>query len=169
MTEELNFKAICSLATRVVGLPEGSLFLSSRRKEIQVARASASYIALKEEKIDRNVVADVLNRDRTATYHYERSHKKRFNKCDKYRNAFTKILKEYLNADGEKDIFINRRQMKNHLLQNNVVESQKSDVKIEVKSGQVICVINTTYFDFSNQVKNIEKAMREYHYKIKLI
>ena len=169
MTEELNFKAICSLTTRIVGLPEGSLSLKSRRRQIQVARASASYIALKEEKIDRNIIAKVLNRDRTATYHYEKSHNKKFKNCAIYRKSFAKIYKEYMNVDGEKDIFVNKRQMKNHLLQNKVIECENSDVKLKVKSGQVACIINTSYFDFSNQLKNIENAMKEYHYTVKII
>ena len=59
--------------------------------------------------------------------------------------------------------------MKSHLLQNRVIESKKFDVKLEVKSGNAICFINTTYFDFSNQLKNIEKAMANYHYTIKII
>ena len=33
MTEELNFKAICDLTTRVVGLPSGCLSLKNRERE----------------------------------------------------------------------------------------------------------------------------------------
>jgi len=169
MTEELNFKAICNLTTRVMGLPTGSLAFKSRQRKLQSARSIAGYIGLTEEDISRVVIAKILNRDRTATYHYERTHKKNFQRCRVYRDCFTKIYKEYKNIDGEKDIFINKRQMKSHLLQNRVIESKNSDVKLEVKSGNAICFINTTYFDFSNQLKNIEKAMANYHYTIKII
>ena len=112
MTEKLNFKAICSLTTRVMGLEEGSLSSKSRERRLQSARSAAGYIALTEEDISRNVIADILDRDRTATYHYERTHKKNFNRCRVYRDIFTKIYKEYKNIDGEKEIFINKRQMK---------------------------------------------------------
>ena len=137
MTDETNFKSICLLATRVMGLPTGSLVYKNRTRNIQAARASAGYIGLTEENISREVIAKVLNRDRTATYHYERTHKKNFQRCSVYRDTFTKIYKEYMNVGDGKDIFINKRQMKNYLLQNKVTESENSDVKLEIKSGNV--------------------------------
>ena len=169
MTEELNFKVICNLTTRVMGLEKGSLSLKSRKRNIQVCRSIAAYIGLTEEDIPRKSVANVFIRDRCITYHYEKYHKKNFHRCEIYRNAFQKIFKKYKNIDGEKDIFVNKRQMKNHLLQNKVMESKNSDVILQVKSGDILCDINTTYFDFSNQAKNIDKAMENYHYSIKII
>ena len=169
MTEEINFKAICDLTTRVMGLPNGSLAYKSRRRELQVARASASYIAMTEEDIDRNVIAKVLNRDRSLTYHYTRTHEKKFSTSAAYRKTFTKIYKEYISYDGEKEIFVNKRQMRNFILQNNVIESKNSDVKFEIKSGSVSCIINTSYFDFSNQLENIKLALKNYHYTVKII
>ena len=59
--------------------------------------------------------------------------------------------------------------MKNHLLQNGVVEKLDSDVLLEVKSGLVKCLIKTSYFDFSNQLENIKFALEDYHYTIKII
>ena len=169
MKEELNFKALCSLATRAAGLPEGSLSFKDRTMNLQAARASACYIALTEEKTNRNVIAKILNRDRTITYHYEQTHKKNFNKCSVYRNTFTKIYKEYKNIDGEKDIFVSKKSLKNYLLQNNVVESENTDVLLEIKSGEVSCIIKTTYFDYSNQLENISFALEDYHYTVKII
>ena len=66
MTEELNFKAICSLTTNVMGLPEGSLSFNNRTRNIQAARSVAGYIGLKEENIDRKIIAKILKRDRTC-------------------------------------------------------------------------------------------------------
>lgn len=169
MTEEINFNILCNLSTRVLGLPEGSLSFKNRSRKFQSARASVCYIALKEENIDRNIIADVLNRDRTITYHYERTHKKKLNKCKIYRDSFTKIYKEYKNLDGKKDIFVGKRHLRNYLLQNKVVESKNSDMLIEVKSGDAICIIKTTFLDFSNQLKNISLALVDYHYSIKII
>jgi hypothetical protein len=171
MTEELNFKALCNLTTRVMGLPEGSLAFKNRTMNIQAARASACYIALTEEKIDRNVIAKIIDRDRTATYHYQTSHKKKFNnkKCDFYRNTFTKIYQEYKNLDSNKYIFKNGEKLYNFLLNNNVVESKKSDVVLEVKSGEAICSIKTCYFKYLNQLENINIALEKYHYTINII
>ena len=169
MTEELNFKAICDLTTRVMGLPNGSLSFNNRTRNLQAARSVAGYIGLKEENIDRNVIAKILKRDRTATYHYENTHHKNFKHCIVYRNTFTKVYKKYKDIDGEKDIFITGKQMKNHLLQNKVYESRQSDVKLQIISGKAKCIIYTSYFDFSNQIENVKLAMKNYHYTIKII
>jgi len=169
MTEELNFKAICSLTTNVMGLPEGCLSFKDRKRKLQSARSVAGYIGLIEEKINRNVIAKILNRDRASTYHYVRCHDKNFKSCQIYRNTFVKVYKKYININGEKDIFINGKNMKNFLLQNKVYESRNSDIKLIVESGQAKCTIHTTYFDFSNQIENIKLAMINYHYKIDII
>ena len=171
MTEEINFKIICDIAARVAGLPKGSLSFKNRSKNIQSARASACYIALTEEDISRNVIAKIIDRDRTATYHYQASHKKKFNdkKCDFYRNTFTKIYQEYKNLDSNKYIFKNGKKLYNFLLNNKVVESKKSDVVLEVKSGEAICFIKTCYFNYLNQLENINIALENYHYTIKII
>ena len=169
MTEELNFKAICSLTTRVLGFAEGSLSLKSRERQLQVARSIAGYIGRTEENIPRTVIAKVLNRDRAITYHYENKHKKNFKHCAIYRKTFEKIYKEYKDVDGTKDIFLDEDFMKNHLLQNGVVETVDSDVLLEVKSGSVKCLIKTSYFDFSNQLENVKLALKNYHFTIKII
>lgn len=169
MTEEINFKSICDLTTRVMGLPTGCLPYKNRSRNIQVARAAASYIAITEENIDRNTIAKVLNRDRTATYHYEYTHKKNFKHCSVYRDTFTKVYKEYMNVDVAKDLFVDSDHMKSYLLQNKVVESKNSNVKLEVKSCGIKCVVKTSYFDYLNQLENIKFALTNYHYTIKII
>ena len=85
---------------------------------------------------------------------------------DPNRNARIALL-HYV--DGEKEIFVSGRHMKNYLLQNKGNESRKSDVKLEVKSGNSKCVIHTSYFDFSNQIENIKLALENYHFAIKII
>ena len=169
MTEELNFKVICGITTKVMGLPNGSLALRSRKRKLQVARAIAGYIALTEENIHRTVIAKGLNRNRSITYHYENKHKNKFKKCDIYRVAFEMIYKAYKNVDGAKDIFLDSDIMKNHLLQNGVVEKLDHDVLLEVKSGEIVCTIKTSYIDFSNQLENVKLALKNYHYTIKII
>jgi len=169
MSEELNFKAICSLTTRVMGFPEGSLALRGRKRELQVCRSIAGYIGLTEEDINRRVIAKVLNRDRAITYHYENKHKKNFKHCIIYRTAFEKIYRAYKDIDGAKEIFLDKDFMKNHLLQSGVIEALESDVLLEVKSGEVKCFIKTSFFDFTNQLKNVKLALENYHYTINII
>ena len=169
MVEEFNFKSICDITTKVMKLPTNSLSLKSRKRSLQVARSVAGYIGLTEEDTPRNIIAKVLDRDRTATYHYERSHKKNYANCEGYRTAFNKVYKAYKSIDGNKDIFLDKDFMKNYLLKNGITEIKKPDVFVEVKSGQVKCIINTSYLDFSNQLENVKLALKNYHYTIKII
>jgi hypothetical protein len=169
MTHELNFKALCSLATRVMGLPKNSLASKTRKRNIQAVRSIAGYIGLTEENIPRHIVAKVLNRDRCITYHYVSHHKKNFKHCSVYRTAFDKIYQAYKDIDGSKKIFTDKHFMKSHLLQNGVVEKLEPDVTLEVTSGQTSCKIKTSYFDFSNQSEKVSLALKNYHYTIKII
>lgn len=169
MTHESNFKSICNLATRVMGLPENALAKKTRKRNIQAVRSIAGYIGLTEENIPRNIVAKVLNRKRCVTYHYESHHKKNFKHCSVYRTAFDKIYQAYKDIDGSKKIFTDKHFMKSHLLQNGVVEKLESDVTLEVTSGKTSCKIKTSYFDFSNQLEKVSLALKNYHYTIKII
>ena len=168
MTEEYNFKCICSLTTRVLGFPDGSLSTKSRKRPLQAARKVASYIARTEEDIHRAIIGKVLNRHRSNIYHYERTHKKYFATCLVYRNTFDKVYKAYLDIDGTKAIFLDKDIMKSFLLKNGIKETLKPEVIIEIKSGQVSCKIKTSYFDFSNQLENIKLALKNYHYTVKI-
>ena len=169
MTEENNFKAICGIATTVLGMPHGSLSLKTRKRPIQVARAASAYIAMNEDNIHRNVIAKVLNRDRAVTYHYQAMHKKLYATCLVYRNTFNKIYKAYKNIDGAKEVFIDKDFMKKHLFRNGVKESKNHNVILEIQSGGISCKVKTSYFDYSNQVENVNLAMKNYHYTIKII
>ena len=169
MTEELNFKAICSLTTRVLNMPSGSLSLKSRKRPLQVARAVAAYIGRTEENIHRSIIGKVLNRVRSLIYHYEHKHKPLYRSCEIYRDTYNKVYKEYKNIDGEKEIFIKGSLMKRHLLKSGIKECIDSDVKLEVKSGEAICIINTSYFNFSAELEKINKALEKYHYTVKII
>ena len=168
MTEEYNFKCICSLTTRVLGFPDGSLSTKNRKRPLQAARAVASYIARTEEGIHRAIIGKVLNRDRSNIYHYERTHKKYFATCLVYRNTFDKVYKAYLDIDGTKAIFLDKDIMKSFLLKKGIKETLNPEVLLEVKSGQVSCIIKTNYFDFSNQLEKVKFALSNYHYTVKI-
>jgi len=152
-----------------MGLPDGSLSLKSRKRRLQASRSIAAYIGLTEEDIKRSVIAKVLKRDRTATYHYQNKHKKNFKDCAVYRSCFEKIYKAYKDLEGDKNFFSDKHLLKDHLLQNGVTENLKPDVYLEVKSGQVKCKIKTTYFDFSNQLENVKRAMTKYHHTVNIL
>ena len=169
MTEEDNFKNLCNLTTRVLGLPDGSLALRSRKRPLQAARAVAGYLGRTEENIHRTIIGKVLNRNRSLIYHYESRHKSLYKTCPVYRETFNKIFKAYKDLDGTKEVFLDKDFMKSYLLQNGVVETLDSDVLLEVTSAQVKCIIKTSYFDFSNQLENVKLALKNYHFTVKII
>ena len=169
MTEKYNFKILCDLTTSVLGLPKGSLAFKSRKRPLQVARAIAGYIGRTEENIHRTIIGKVLNRDRSLIYYYEHTHKGNYATCVVYRNAFNKVYKAYKDIGGTKDIFVDRDFMKSYLLQNGVKETLNHEVLLEVKSGQAICNIKTSYLDFSNQLENVKLALKNYHFSVKII
>ena len=169
MTEEYNFKSICNLTTKLLGLPDDALALKSRKRPLQVARAIAGYIGRTEEDINQKIIGKVLNRDRTLIYHYENTHKTNYANCSIYRDTFNKVYKAYKDIDGIKEVFIDGDFMKSYLLKNEVVETLNPEVILEVKSGQVKCKIKTSYFDFSNQLEIIKFVLKNYHYTINII
>ena len=169
MTQEYNFKCICSLTTRILDFPDGSLSTKSRKRPLQAARAVASYIARTEENINREIIGKVLDRNRSLIYHYEKTHKKYFSTCLVYRNTFNKVYKAYMNIDGTKDFFLKGNKMRTYLLKNGVSIVYDGDITLEVKSGKAICKIKTSYFDYLNQLENIKLALKNYHYSVKII
>ena len=169
MTAEDNFKSLCSLTTRVLGLPDGSLALRSRKRPLQVARAIAGYIGRTEEDIHRTIIGKVLNRDRSLIYNYEYKHKANYANCSVYRDSFNLIYKAYKDVGGTKDFFLDKDFMKSYLLKHGVKETLESNVLLEVHSGQVKCIIKTSYFDFSNQLENVKLALKNYHFTVKII
>ena len=169
MTEEDNFKNICNLTTRLMGFKDGDLSLKSRKRPLQVARSVAAYIGRSEEDIHRTVIAKVLKRDRSLIYHYEHHHKTNYATCIIYRNTFNKVYRGYKDIDSSKLTFLDDEFMKRHLIQSGVKENNKSQVFLEIKSGDATCIIKTSYFDFSNQLENVKFGMKNYHYTIKII
>tara|TARA_A100001201_G_C4073747_1_gene196664 strand:- start:425 stop:943 length:519 start_codon:yes stop_codon:yes gene_type:complete len=164
-----NFEKICNMATSVMKLPKGILSSKSRKRDLQVVRQVAAYIGRFEEKIHQNYIAKVLNRDRTLVYYYESTHKSHYKTCPLYRETFNKIYKKYLQIEENKKVFLDNDYFKDFLLKHKVKEDKKAEVKIKVTSGECSCIIKTTYFDFSDQLKFIKFALKDYHYSIKLI
>jgi hypothetical protein len=164
MTSKDNFIQICNLTTNVLGLRKGSLSRKSRKQDLQIARMVAGVIARKEEGIHHKVIAEILNRDRSLIYHYEKSHSGNY--CwEKYRTAYNKVYLAYHRLDNSKNIFNDPYIMKEFLLKKGVREHPKNEMQIIVKSGKVGCGIKTSYLDFSNQLENIKLALSSANYK----
>ena len=166
MTAKDHFVHICNITTKVLGLRKGSLSYKSRTQDLQIARMIAGVIARKEEGIHRTTIAEVLNRNRTLIYHYEKSHVGNYT-WEKYRDAYNKVYLGYHKLENCKNIFDCPHRMKEFLLRKGVKVHIKKEVMIVVKSGNVGCGINTTYFDFSNQLAKIKEILNNENYKYK--
>ena len=70
------------------------------------------------------------------------------------------------NLKKSKKVFIDRYRMKEYLLKHGVTQSENPQVEIYINSGDIGVTIKTTYFQFSNQFKNIKFALEKYDYKI---
>lgn len=169
MTAKDNFINICNLTTSVLGLRKGSLSYKSRKQKLQVGRSVASIIARIEEKTHRTIIAEILNRDRTLIYHYEKMHQGNYASWSKYREAFNKVYMAYRQLENAKKVFIDKYYMKEYLLKNGVKENDKAEVMIAIKSEDVTAVIQTSYMDFSNQLENIKFALKEYKYEMQIV
>ena len=169
MTEENNFIDICNLTTKLMGFDDNALALKSRKRPLQVARAVAACIARSEEDIHRTVIAKVLNRDRSLIYHYEHGHQLNYATCLVYRNTFNKVYRGYKDMDSSKLTFLHDDFLKRHLIPSGETENDKAQVFLEIKSGDSMCIITTSYFDFSNQLENVKFVLKNYHFTIKII
>ena len=95
MNTEDNFKNLCDLTTSLVGLPKGSLALKTRKTEFQVPRMVAAMVSRLEDGTHREVIAKILDRDRTSVNHYERCHSSNYASFPMYRETFIKVFNAY--------------------------------------------------------------------------
>jgi len=168
MTAKDNFIHICNLTTSLMGLRKGSLAYKSRKTELQIPRMVASVIARTEEGIHHKVIAEVLNRDRSLIYHYEKTHKGNYT-WGKYREVFNKVYLAYKKIEQSKKVFIDKHFMKEFLLKNGVKESPRNEAHILIKSNKIEVIITTSYLDFSNQLENIKFALKDYKYEMQIL
>ena len=169
MTQEDNFKNLCNLTTSLLGLRKGSLAYKSRKQDLQVARSIASVIARIEYEVPHSTIAKVINRNRTLIYHYEKNHKHNYATFPKYRDTFNKVFNAFTTIEDSKKSFFDLQQLKNYLRKNDVFNSEKHQVIIRIKSGEVGTDIKVSYRDFYNQLENVKLALQNFKYEIEII
>jgi len=169
MNKELKFKNLCNLTTSVLGLPEGSLAEKSRRQELQVPRTVASIIALTEENLHPTVISKGLKRDRSLIYHYKRMHKFNYATFPKYRETFNKIFNAYTNFKEDKNTFIDVAQLKDRLLEYDIVDSTKHQTTVKITSGEIVAEVKLSYKEFNNQLEMIKLALENFQYETEII
>tara|TARA_R110002012_G_scaffold218422_2_gene389740 strand:- start:5658 stop:6173 length:516 start_codon:yes stop_codon:yes gene_type:complete len=171
MKQKSNFKSICNLTEKVLNIPKGQLKNKSRKRPLQIGRQVAAMIGRNEEGIHQRIIGDILNRDRSLIYYYEHKHEDNYKYFLLYRDAYNKVYKAYKDIEGTKEFFIKGSHIKSYLLKNGIKEAPdgKEDVLLNIKSRDAKTVIKTTYLDFSNQLKIIKLALKNYHYSIDIV
>jgi hypothetical protein len=169
MTQEDNFKNLCNLTTSLLGLRKGSLAYKSRKQELQVARTVASVIARIEYEIPHSTIAKVINRDRTLIYHYEKNHKNNYETFPKYRDTFNKVFNAFQSIEDSKKSFFDFQQLKDYLRKNGIINSEKHQVSIRIKSGEVGTDVKVSYRNFYNQLELVKLALQNFKYEIEIV
>jgi len=164
--EKEKFEHICNLTTSLVGLRKGSLGFKSRKQEIQLPRLIAANIGRLND-IHHRAIADVLNRDRSLIYHYEKNHSANYTSWKKYREIFNLVHQAFTEIETAKPSFQDKRALKTHILEF-VKEPEKCQVEILITSGKVGCKIITSFKDFSHTLKNIKFALQNYRHSIEI-
>ena len=165
MSEKEEFINICNITTNILDLPKDSLSLKNRDRPIVLGREVAGVIGLKQG-IHRTVIAKVLNRNRTAIYHYERNHETWFSYYSPYRQAYLKVLKVYKAIEDKRKQFIDRLHLRHFIKELGLSNSQHPDVNITIKSGEISYDIFSDCFNFSNDMEILKDALNGYKCKI---
>ena len=169
MIEEINFKILCDLTTKIVGLRKGSLSYKSRKQEYQIPRSVASVVARMIDDTHQNVIAKELKRDRSLVYHYEKMHESNYRSFPKYREVFNMVYNAYSNIQGAKRTFVDNKQLEKYLKENGVTNSEKYQTIIRVTSGRVEYDVKVSYKDFYNQLEKCKFAMTDCNYNLEII
>ena len=163
-TDKEKFEHICELTTTLAGLRKGSLSFKSRKHEIQLPRLVASNIALLSQ-IHHRTIADVLRRDRSLIYHYEKTHQANYTSWAAYRRMFNLVYTSFKDIEEARPVFKDSKGMKRYLL-DFVEESEPHHVEILITSGVVACKIHTNFFNFSKVLKNLKFVLSNYNHSI---
>ena len=166
MSDREQFIEICNLTTSTLDLPKDSLSLKLRDRPIALAREIAGVIGLKQG-IDRKIVAKVLNRNRTATYHYQRNHSDWFKWYKPYRDAYIKVMKAFKNIEDNKKQFVDKKHLKFFIEDELGLKNSKNpEVLVTINSGDLNYLLLSDCFNFSNQMEILKNALKDYKHKL---
>jgi len=169
MNSENNFKNLCDLTTKLVGLPKGSLALKTRKTEYQVPRMVAAMVARLEDETHREVIAKVLDRDRTSINHYEVRHAFNYASFSKYRDTFNLIYNAYSDIKDAKYTFKDMHHLKQYLRDNHIFDSDKHQTTIRISCGKFGTDVKVSYREFYNKFELCKLALQNYKYEIEVI
>lgn len=160
-----DFMHICDITTKLLDLPRNSISMKLRDRPLVLARQIAGNVGL-EHGIHKNIIARILNKDRTSIMYYERKHKVWFEYYAPYRNNYLKVLETYRKTNDEKKQFIDRLHLKHFVKNLGLKNSNDPDVVIIINSGDVQYKLLSDCFRFSDDMKTLHNALNKYKYKI---
>jgi transcription-repair coupling factor (superfamily II helicase) len=167
--QEEYFNNLCQMVTNMLELPEGSLASKSRKKQLQVPRMVVSVVSNMLDETHFNIIANGINRDRSLIFYYMKMHKSNLRSYPEYRKLFNEVYNKYLNIKQSKKTFIDMLHLRHHLNSFGIKNSEKEQITIRIKSGEVGVDIKVSYLDLSFQLELINLAMKDCNYKLNLI
>ena len=168
MTDRIKFELLCDLTTDIVGLHQGALSDKTRKQKIHIPRMVASVVARMTNDIHPTIIAGVLDRDRTSILHYEKFHSHNYASFPKYRETFDEVYNAHNIMENCKLVFDDKDDMRMYFIKEGIVEAQKPQVKIKVKSGKVSHTVKTNYFLCSKIINEIKEALKDYSFSIEI-
>ena len=162
ITDTKEVKAILDKAVEVFNIPLLTLKGKSRTSNIQLVRMAVSNIARVENKIHYSTIANVINRDRSSIYHYEKQHKSWFITWKTYQKAYN-LLYSSLYKDPKPSL--NKIQLK-QMLKKAGINNTEGKVSIIIESGTTSHTITTDYLEFSKNIEEIKELFKDYSYSV---
>ena len=159
------FEKISNFTTSTLSLPEDILKTKSRKFDICLGRKICTVISF-NKGIKREVIASLLNMDRTATYYYTKIHENSFDTCIRYAKAYTKILKEVNGYKETSKVFLEKAWLIKHLEKFGLKSSKRKEILFTLKSGDVSYQFYSDYYNFAKDYDLLEQAMKGYNKKL---
>jgi hypothetical protein len=166
MEDKEKFENICDFTTVALGLPKGVLSSNSRKFKISLGRQIASVIGF-NKGVKRELMASIMNTNRTSTYYYTKEHESKFNSCIVYAKGYTKTLFSYEKIKPNTKVFLEELWLIKHLKKNGLKESINPEIIFTLTSGKIKHHFKSDCFAFSNDYDNIKKAIKGYNCKLK--
>ena len=171
INDEQDVKFLCKLATKLCDLPEGILqkkVIGSKAEKYSVPRAAVAVIARKSLGIHYTVIAEILKKDRTSIYHYEKKHDIDYISYPKYKKTFNNIHNTYLDIQSNKKKFDSPGHLRETLKNLGISNDSNGNMKINVMTDDYTVTLKSSFKDLSNNYELCNNVLSNYKCKIQI-
>jgi ssDNA-specific exonuclease RecJ len=162
ITDDKHITDILNKASEVFNIPLPALLGKSRKQEINLARMCIANICRVENKIHYNSIAEVLQKDRTSIYYYEKQHEALYQSWAVYRDKFNMLYNNIYKNEKRK---ITRSEITKLLKKHNLVQ-ENGAVTLYIRSGRVNYKFRTTYSGMCENSEKIKNIMSDFDISI---